>query len=97
MDPVVVCLGCADERLRRHTADIHACPAKRRAFHHRDPGAEIGSLNRGGETRRATPYDQEVKLAASCDDAWRLGHWPPPGAFIVSGRIVAPKPVSRVR
>src|SRR5207245_10750117 len=98
MAPAVVCPGCADERFRRPRADSHACPAKRGAFNHRDPGAEIGSLNRGGETRRATPYDQEVKRAApSCDDAWRLGHWPPPGAFVVSGRIVAPKPVSRVR
>src|SRR5213593_4676934 len=98
MDPSVLCLGRADERLRRHTADVDARPAQCAAFRYRDAGAEIGCLNRGGETRRASPYDQEVKLAAaSRDHAWRLGHWPPPGVFDVSGRMVAPKPVSLVR
>src|SRR5438128_2408260 len=98
MDPAVLCLGGADERLRRHAADVDARTTQRTVFCHRHACAEIGSPNRRRKTRRATPYDQEVELAAaSCDHARRLGHWPPPGAFVVWVRIVAPKPVSFVR
>src|SRR5256884_3138124 len=59
-----------------------------------------------GEPRGATAHDQEVELdAAFCDhrrrlgpfvlpmSSPRLGHWPPPGVLVVSGRIVAPNPV----
>ena len=72
------------------------------AFDHGDAGAEVRRSNGGGEPRGATPYDQEVKPAAASRDhrrrlGSRLGHWPPPGALVVSGRIVAPNPVSRVR
>src|SRR2546427_1910680 len=110
MDPPVLCLGCADERLRRHTADVHAGPTERAAFDHGDVDAEVRGFNGSGEPRGATAYDQEVELAAAfCDhrrrlgpfvlpmSSPRLGHWPPPGVPVVSGRIVAPNPVSRVR
>src|SRR3989442_8164645 len=89
MDPAVLCLGGPDERLRRHAGDVDARTTQRAVFCHRHACAEIGSPNRRRKTRRATPHDQEVKR--------RLGHWPPPGAFVVSVRIVAPKPVSFVR
>src|SRR5437763_15885424 len=98
MGPAVLRLDCADERLRRHAADVDAGPPERAAFDHCDAGAEVRGLNGSGEPRGATPHDHEVKLArASCDHARRLGHWPPPGVFDVSGRMVAPKPVSLVR
>src|SRR5439155_274172 len=60
-------------------------------------GDESGALLEQSDGRVA-PHDQDVKLAAaSCDHTRRLGHWPPPGAFVVSGRMVAPNPVSLVR
>src|SRR5439155_3946507 len=65
MDPAVLRLGRADEGLRRHTADVHAGPPERAAFDHGDAGAEVRRSNGGGEPRGATPYDQEVKLAAA--------------------------------
>src|SRR5438128_10105331 len=89
MDPAVLCLGGPDERLRRHAGDVDARTTQRAVFCHRHACAEIGSPNRRRKTRRTTPHDQEVKR--------RLGHWPPPGAFVVPVRIVAPKPVSFVR
>src|SRR2546425_9943246 len=89
MDPAVLCLGGPDEALGRHAGDVAARPTNRAVFCHRHAGADTGGPNRRRNPRRATPHDQEVKR--------RLGHWPPPGAFVVSVRIVAPKPVSFVR
>src|SRR5207245_2008108 len=104
VDPAVLCLGGADERLRRHTADVHAGPTERAAFDHGDPGAEARTFDGSGKPRGAAPHDQEVELAAGLSDLSRnvdqfsrLSHWLPPGAFVVSVRMVAPKPVSFVR
>src|SRR5207245_6860237 len=87
MDPAVLGLGGADERLGRHTADVRARPTERAAFDHGDAGAQVRGFNGSGEPRGATSHDQQVELA----------HRVPPGAFVVSVRMVAPKPVSFVR
>src|SRR2546422_11267 len=83
---------------------------ERAAFDHCDAGAEVRGFKGSGEPRGATAHDQEVELAAVfCDhrrrlglfvlptSSPRLGHGLPPGAFVVSVRTVAPKPVSFVR
>src|SRR3989449_2013584 len=82
---------------------------ERAAFDHCDAGAEVRGFNGSGEPRGATSHDQEIELATGAlamvarhapnldGQFFRVVHRLPPGAFVVSGRIVAPKPVSRVR